>query len=141
MGVNGTLNRGGGMLTKRQELVNICGYFEPNGTSSPTVVKMPGVKSVSRTAAGAWTVTLDDSYYEVVSVQASLQLHAISDVKLVVSDTTAAAQSTAATIKLLAYTNNNAGAYEAPTAADIANVAGASGNRVHLNVVMARRST
>lgn len=50
----------------------------PNGTGTPTLVSgaSQGVKSVSRTAAGAFTVTLQDSYPSLVDGQASVQLAA-----------------------------------------------------------------
>jgi len=119
----------------------ITGYFEPNGSSDPTVIKIPGVSTVVHSATGKWTVTLDDSYYEVISVVPSLQLHTLADVKLMMSDTSDVAKSTVASFTILAYTNNNSGSYEAPAACDIANVTGHAGNRIHLTMILARRST
>jgi len=141
MGVKGTMNRGGGMLTKRQEIVAIMGYFEPNGSSDPTVVKAAGVASVKHSATGKFTITLDDSYYEIVSLgSAEVQGHAVGTAWCQWGDTVAPAQSTQATAVLwtVAATNSST---TTPVAADIANSAGPTGSRVHFQIYAARRSS
>lgn len=45
----------------------------PNGSGTPTLNHGQGVKSVSRTGAGAFTVTLQDQYRALIAAQTSLQ--------------------------------------------------------------------
>ena len=53
----------------------ICGSFAPNGGSAVSSSSVKGLGfSVARTGAGIFTITLQDSYVDVVAVQASLQL-------------------------------------------------------------------
>lgn len=140
MGVKGTMNRGAALLLKRQDVVLIAGYFEPNGSSDPLVTKAMGVTSVKHTATGKYTITLDDSYYEIVSLgNAEVQGHTVGTAWCQWGDTIAPAQSTVATAVLFTVAATNSST-TTPAAVDIANSAGPAGSRVHFQIYVARRS-
>lgn len=46
--------------------VVVHGLFKPAGTGAPTGLRGKGVKSVARTGAGLFTITLDDKYVELL---------------------------------------------------------------------------
>jgi hypothetical protein len=56
-----------------RELVAVVGSFAPNGSSAPQTVKGKGF-TVARTGAGQFTITFTDKYYDLVSIQSTLQL-------------------------------------------------------------------
>jgi hypothetical protein len=58
-------------LVKHGKLIAF--QIAPNGTGTPTLGAREGVASVARTAAGAFTVTLQDQYRALVDGQCSLQ--------------------------------------------------------------------
>ena len=122
-----------GMLTRKRDIVLLAGYFEPNDTTSPTVIKCPGVTSVTY-AGNAFTVTLDDSYKD-ISVQASLQLHTAStDATIVLGDFVAGTGSAGNSFKIAMRKSSDA------SATTIAAVTGVAGNRIHLLITCARKS-
>lgn len=121
-------------LARKRDLVVLAGYFEPKGSSTPTVINIPGVTSITHSATGVWLVTLDASYAD-VSVVASLQLHdPTTDVAICLGDFTAGTGSVGS--KFLVQANK----ISDQTAVDITNVAGVAGNRIHLFITAAIKS-
>jgi len=129
MGASAHLNKFGALRRKRK-IFEFEGYFEPNGTSDPTVISCPGVKSVKYAATGKYTVTMDDTWVDVSVGQPCVQLHALADVFCQVSDIDPVASGGATILLLLAKLSDH-------TATTIANSAGKAGNRIHLRITCA----
>lgn len=65
------------------EVKIIAGSFKTNASSDPVAADNTGKGwSVARTATGTWTVTLEDTYVELISGQCSLAHNAAGDHKL-----------------------------------------------------------
>lgn len=63
-----------------RELIIIAGSFAPNGSSAVASSSVKGQGfSVAYTTTGQFTITLQDTYYSLVSATASLQLSSADD--------------------------------------------------------------
>lgn len=125
-----------GMLTRKRDIVQLAGYFETNGAAAPTVIKCPGVTSITHAATGKLTVTLDDSYKD-VSVILTLQkvAGATLDVRVDAS-TFVAGTGSAGNSFIVQFSTSSTGAPAAPPAS----TPGLAGTRVHMLITCARKS-
>lgn len=66
-------------LNRKPRRLNI--RFFPAGASNPTTTAqdIKGVTSITRTGAGTWLITLQDSYKRLVSAQATIQMTTATD--------------------------------------------------------------
>jgi len=96
----------------------ISGSFAPAGTGAPTAVRGSGF-TVARSGVGAYTITLDRVYLQLVAVNATVQLASVADLNMQVGAVDLAAK----TIALSAL----AGATPTEIAAN-------ANNRVHFSI-------
>lgn len=77
------------ILTRGRNRKLIAGSFAPAGAGAVTAVRGSGF-SVARTGAGVFTVTLQDSYADLESADATVQLSAAANMKAQVGSYSAA---------------------------------------------------
>lgn len=105
--------------------VEIVGSFSTNGTSTPTATKGRGF-TVARTGVGVFTVTLAESYFDVIAVTASLSLATAAKQMVQVTGWTAPTTQGSRAVVTLTTMASDTG-----TAADIA---AATGNVVSFHI-------
>lgn len=66
-------------LSRKPRMLNI--RFFPAGASNPTTTAqdIKGVTSITRSGAGTWLITLQDSYKRLLSAQATIQMTSATD--------------------------------------------------------------
>jgi hypothetical protein len=109
--------------------VVLSGSFAPNGSSAVAATSRKGTGfSVARTAAGKFTITLEDKYAELVCAIASLQLSTAADQTVQFGDCDVV---TAKTVKLVVWDASDAAA---------ADIAANANNRIHFRLVLRNTS-